>query len=823
MEKLLQKAKEAGHEEALQEFLWLVNADPDLTALPMVSQNVLEVIHTAKRVWGTDCDPEWGFDAWQKALAWVVQEKDSLVQAVGPEFAAVFTESGRHPLMGCIKRHSVYGTMCNSDPRKEQEHNFRLLQAHLLVAQVVLMRRHHPDPLKRSLTSSGDPLHTHADPYEAALAVRRFSADPLLDVITHLPVQLLPNRFVVAVTEITLNNREAIRRVGHLRVFLEKAFRERKQKQRNPGFGGSGGSGEWIDGGKTEFECRIVDHDNGNEPSAESGSSRRHPVFLRQSNRVTLTRAQMNELLDLDDYPFEDMDEEEVVAAGHDDPGFAREPGDFQEASGAWANHVEMANQLFPWSYGHLITAELRDLLVNLPRELLSAAGSRFLTRKEIAELEVLALAQVMFWTSSTVERACNIRFLKHRGASGNVDLALVPGSGSQPHRWRLRPILPRCRRPQVLDTRGMDRQRDDFLELPDIAFGSRLLLEFIRHQEISSPRSSARIFRKPLKWYKQHLDEILRTVSSDPRVTNTAIANFMMQRILIRAKGDLTATAMISGRDIPLARVRLFYACRSVQKLQELYLAEVAALSRDLDSDRKCIRRSQAAVANRYIGHRQCPTLDAVRNAVCGVIGALVAASQRLNDEQSRRYHNLYTLYSIWMFSYCTGIRGVRTPYLSDADIDPASGLCTIADKDGGIGYKTKLVWIPPQLQTQMDFYRDFLSRSPKLTDAGKLACFFVDGQMSPVEVSPQSIEPFMHEFLPFPVNIHRRFVSSELLDRGCPPEVVSAWMGHWHRGEEPWNRFSSFSFREYRDLLNRYLGSLLFEDLKFRPVHAW
>ena len=101
------------------------------------------------------------------------------------------------------------------------------------------------------------------------------------------------------------------------------------------------------------------------------------------------------------------------------------------------------------------------------------------------------------------------------------------------------------------------------------------------------------------------------------------------------------------------------------------------------------------------------------------------------------------------------------------------------------------------------MKFYKDFIACAPHLPRDRKLPCFFLDEDLKPVEVRPKTLVPIMQDFLPFPVNIHRRFVSSELLDAGCPPEIVSAWMGHWHRGEEPWGKFSSFSFHDYVSVL--------------------
>jgi hypothetical protein len=66
---------------------------------------------------------------------------------------------------------------------------------------------------------------------------------------------------------------------------------------------------------------------------------------------------------------------------------------------------------------------------------------------------------------------------------------------------------------------------------------------------------------------------------------------------------------------------------------------------------------------------------------------------------------------------------------------------------------------------------------------------------------------------YQPLPANIHRKFFRTELLERGCPPEVVGAWMGHWLHGEEPYDLYSSFSPLSYSKAITSHLTPLMRE----------
>lgn len=306
-------------------------------------------------------------------------------------------------------------------------------------------------------------------------------------------------------------------------------------------------------------------------------------------------------------------------------------------------------------------------------------------------------------------------------------------------------------------------------------------------------------------------------------RLTESRLARFLFTRLLKASGGDLTATAIITGNAVGLSRVKLFYACPRISRLETLYTQVAESVNEELW---RAMRKEPPKPAqyspcrrNTYIGNRLCPTRDAVRKAITRLQSELQSSGQSSTVEGQQQYHNLLTLYTLWMFSYTTGVRGIRTPYLVLAEIDPVFHLGVLTDKDSGVGYKTRLVRFTPSLIEQMNFYHDFISRSPRSYLLRGAPCFLLRSNLDPVEVRPMTLTPILNEFLPFPVNIHRRFVSSELLDAGCPPEMVSAWMGHWHRGEEPWGKFSSFSFGDYCHALEEFLDPLL-QDLGFRPI---
>jgi hypothetical protein len=839
-----------------------------------VCQNVQESLSIAKETWKISPD-EWKFEPWQNVVAWILEEHDQLTKIIGDGYAAEFDDKGRHPVSKYLKRYSVYAAMCNSqeDQDKECQRSFRLLQAHLLIAHVAAIKKY---KLKitdwESSAAAEDQLKSTANPYLAALAVRYFSHSFNQRLLMDLPVDSPPKYFLEDFSDqqdelstdsepiepTSKNGPTDEERFHKFVVFYQKALGDFEQKTRNVLFPGSGhGGGPRVQGGRSDFRSVIVEDDSDfGDPNIPEGISGRHATV----KRIKITHAQAMALLDVDDYPLEDEDEEQLERTTfdkfNDNLDFHRDPGAYQEASSGQTNHVVMANQIFRWSYGTLATAELHHLIVELPRQmmLLTQTG-RPLTPKELADLDLLALMQVMFWTSSSRERARSLRICRLSTDDKRVALGFIPSSESEGPRWRILAPLPRYPVKQESVPDGMARSWTELLELPDVVDGSLLVRELIKQRNLLGQdsdyvradgsrrrRKSGQVFRWSKAWYKKQLKNLLDNFAADladssgfnqtSRLTEDRISNFMLQRVIVASRADLAVAAIITGRMLPLARVRLFYAYPSVERLQFLFTrvtTEVDSEFRSVSGNAPIISApTQPAFGKErtiYVGNRLCPTLKTVQQAIHRLkqeIGRY-DYSTRENDEELCRYHNIYTFYTMLMFFYCTGVRGIRTPYLGLSEIDPVLGLAKLSDKDSRFGNKTKLVWVPPVLHKQMQLYNDFIDMSPHLSLAAGKPCFFVNNRIKPRVIRPRELTPYMREFLlPFPVNIHRRFISSGLLERGCPPEIVSAWMGHWHRGEEPWGKFSSFSFGEYRRNLKKYLLPIIegFDGLGFRQI---
>lgn len=843
-------AAELGDE--VRAFLCEIDAPANLTALLLVCDHVREALQEARSAWGPSSGIS-ALDSWDRPLTWLLSQSVASNLAVLCSSASANFTNGRHPLLGWgLQRYPVYSALCNSSNNGVKSTEYRLLQAHLMFANALLMRRHAPVAIYEAYEGGEEILIKCAQSYSAAFAVRLIGLKP--EHLDTLDSTILPQDFAEhcrdldsgeqIYVEVTWGPKSSAHQfhAGDLAIFLEKALEEREQATINASSHYGPGNRLWVSGGISEFDFLVLQ--SGEEifdrfPQGKAHTSRK---------RFSVNRQSAEELLALDDDPLEDEDGEEADDTDRGDLKQDEEPGDYQEVSTSWTNHVEMANQQFSWTFGSLVPEELKDLLVIKPSELLSAAKIRKLTQLERLDLEVLAFIQVMFWTGSSVERTRNLKVVYTFSKDQNDELLLKPATNSDCARWRIQAPLPDYKQEQTKPVHGVDRDRTTYLELPDVAGGSELVfaLRALQESEAASEQSPrtpdpTRVFRAGSRQYRAAVNRRCRDNERSPRLNAERISKCMVQRVLQESKGDYSATAIVTGNDLNLATVRLFYACRSVRKLQRRYLKSALSLSRNLGRilpDRKGRPKIFLEKPNNYIGNRICPTLESLKEAVISLIDDIRACEERSRKNHAVDHHNLFTLYTIWFFSYTTGIRGIRTPYLPLAEIDRKSCIATITDKDTGLGYRTKLTWISPDLIKQMDSYQDFLSRSlrfPKedsesivsrsvrIKKRNPWPCFFVDDQMNPLAVRPKTLEPIMRKYLSFPVNIHRRVVSSELLDRGCPPEVVSAWMGHWHRGEEPWAKFSTFAFSEYRHCLEQYLVPFLSKELGFGVVNTY
>lgn len=108
------------------------------------------------------------------------------------------------------------------------------------------------------------------------------------------------------------------------------------------------------------------------------------------------------------------------------------------------------------------------------------------------------------------------------------------------------------------------------------------------------------------------------------------------------------------------------------------------------------------------------------------------------------------------------------------------------------------------------------FASRQKDITgrrlDRKTPSLFFIQNDLNGLEVRPKWIKKLMtHMDYGLPVNANRHYLRTNLLDRGCPIEVINAFMGHWESGVEPWGMYSGLSPLVYRNHLFSHLLCLM------------
>jgi hypothetical protein len=272
----------------------------------------------------------------------------------------------------------------------------------------------------------------------------------------------------------------------------------------------------------------------------------------------------------------------------------------------------------------------------------------------------------------------------------------------------------------------------------------------------------------------------------------------------------DVIAAKIITGFDSRVSRVAMFYACRSQANINRIFHKCATRLLlkiwKESGIDKEAPKEfSRADWHARYIGVRLCPTKQAVRKGVTRIIRRMHQPGVKLAE-----YHNLLTLYTVLFFGYATLIRGIRDPLVLPEAISPLTHMALVRDKTSDSGDKAKYVYIPEPLKEQLRFFGKHLERPDLIQYPGCTFYFYKeDGGFE--EVSPSTVAARMREFIPFPAAVHRRVSFNELLEAGCPPEVVRVCMGHSTIGDEPWSGSSTFSYRRYRGILAPYIESLL------------
>lgn len=298
----------------------------------------------------------------------------------------------------------------------------------------------------------------------------------------------------------------------------------------------------------------------------------------------------------------------------------------------------------------------------------------------------------------------------------------------------------------------------------------------------------------------------------------------------------------------VPISRLQALYrgACA------HLYRLAGRAEQRALESTPVRTPKHDAT----YVGSLHVPTRASVRNTVLGVCDSVRQLGAKPGTGHAER-HNTYTAYVAFFLLATTGLRGVSTLLPAHFDIDDATGLCFVSDKDSEGYQQARIVWLHPMLLEQLEAYTMHLVRlrqylalvNPKSIDhldarlrvaplssynspsrshdtqalgAISPTLFLLTTQGSqPTPTFPSEIQHLLGSAWQLRLGALRHFVRTELMHRGVPGPVINAALGHGERGEAPWDRFSSLPPLKWQQAAGAAITAIC-DDMGFQVLKS-
>ncbi len=807
-------ARNAGiNPEFIRDMLWLTAAPDHLLSLTVAADTLIRILDNAPPSWSAEVHAI-GINQWRTALEWILSEKEILVAEIGPHLDKQHNSTGRNPLSGSgITEYPFYSVLTEIRPQAPLDTPFILLVGQLLLAYATELREQSTRAGYENATElPWNPLENSVN--HAALAVRRLSEKKYLHELQVLPVSQGPDGFASSLeflaepsSTIIQSDRENLWR------FLQKCWGQRPWNDHYAGGGGGSGGHKWV-GGRWEVASRLLLEprtlDEGEDPAFKWGS-----VDI-VSSKILRKRKQIEELES--DIAPDESEQDEIAILNH----FPCDEGKIDlgaqaRVALAKARHLKKANQLIPWSYEGLTVdeiAKLRTIIQNETGRLLSQQWGNAAQK----ELETLFLLVIMLWTGSDVERALQTIVWRSDLAHPPVlGLGIYLDTSQTQCCWVLRAMTPEYQS-DCIGTPQQLRPLAKQVFLPTLP-GLFKMVERIT-QTRKNHAHGQKLFKTPLDELHKEAKKWLKYQFPDGRLSLGRIAKTLWNQVY-QFTGDPVIASCITAMDHPLARVRLFYTSPKIQYLKKIYLDSVIPRNNrvrkaaGLDYKQQIMWTPDSSSIDEAVGARLCPTVVAVTQMFAGLVSDIQVAKEYTDQSGFVRFHNLFTLYVVQFFAYSTSCRAIKTPFLSLKEVDRKNGLAKLADKDDGTLSKTRLVWLPEKLIRQMEIYENHLLAvrthlGAWSEDIANEPCFFLDEENRPQWVRPKSIEPLLMGYLNVRANTHRRFLRTELIERGCTAEVVDSLMGHWYQGEEPHGCFSSFNFGSYLVELKKYLPAL-------------
>lgn len=725
-----------------------------------------------------------------------------------PEWSKTLTKSGIKPLTGFYKTHPFYVTLWTQPSGPLAQEKYYLLLAHISLASASLIKNiDNKDKVQNSIRSSLTVLRSMAKAEDS-------------DKLEKLPnLNVPPQELLYA-----LMNAEKYRSTYEAFTPLLNYYLDyRKPHSR------SAPLTRYLKN-PARLECSQAN----NDPSSEVA-----PNLIEILKIPTLEKEQV------------DTHESEGCIANEDDSGieiavsstYRKSPITLQQKASYGkkaSNQLTQRNQLLPCRWERLSLFEVSAFLTSLS-DLVGRKKKSYYALPNIDVEELTAVMLTIFWRSLRLEQLVEQEYYQQPiSAKYTPSIAgYVKTSGACGH-WLVKPALP-SRKLKLEDS-----QAEQALPLQD-CYEIQSGIGVERYIDIYAEKKNGKLFPAPLKWYEKISSTFLSKVNHihNTRLTVPRIGDYIYDNISRREGSDLTTAMYLTGRQHFLGVNPSYYTAIKVSRLQNVYHEVCLDIQNQHFNERG--KPPQIYVyepfpeTTNFVGSPLVPKQETVQHLV-NVLRAKLVSLQTENPSilKLMRLHNSMTRYTSYLVNFCTGFRAVRDPFLSAAEIDWQTGFSILTDKDNEDGYNSRLIWIPPLALTQLKLFREHLNNamdrfsllipdfhrkllSPRRTGPGRHMFFAINGDepksYEMIVAAPTKMNRHIEKIYALPYNSSRHYLRSNLLNTGCPTEVISAFMGHWERGEEPWGTYSGMSPISYRDSLIKHLTPIL-EAAGWEPI---
>jgi hypothetical protein len=845
-----ESAGKAGcNSDALGQILWLIHANNRLPGFIHIAENLLVLCRYAAKSKDPAIDQAM-VARWIDELRWIRRHAKNLpsilFRAEEEDLQEQFRrEKGRNPVLGCATEHGLYRLLWERHPNRDFQRAFRWLQGGALLAHTAIMAYSISPTDWESGAAPGHNLYRIL--YQRSLAVLRFlDGDSVREyVLRTLPLTeeqaMLPNRLRDIVDSIheyrrvpldsTININETHDDLISIATFIEWGFAPQDhdwtERNRDSNSGdnisislsphryarrpGTSGSSTTLKSPVKkpspeifEIECPDDDEEIEDQDNADGEPSLSLSSITRREKKPELER----QIRQAGDLPSECAPETPLDLAA-DETGVAI----------AVAGWQEMNNQLLPWSWKTLTIGELATILIT---------SRKAVTEGDPDALKNFAIINLLLWTGQSLARVLSLQVSSTIPAKPQFELGLAMeaklSENSKHPAWLVRAMTDHCAKDDG-SPNPRARSRIKYITLPDYAGGSAAIQALLDAQGRALPAENpVLLLDDPTKDIEARLNKSLNEMDLQGRVTINRISAVLFQRILDRSADNISAASLITNQAPPLASAKLFYSTPSISSLQLIYRDAVLSLKSDLARTGYQLESpdfSEVSPGSFAVGSALCPAMKTVKEAI-GRLKAQVLECKDGNGPIIFR-HNIYTLYSALYLQFAVGFRGICNPWLSLDQIDFESGIASVQDKGDESGYKTRLLYLPQLVRDQIRNYaqyREYSEFNVLKNQNPPLSCYFVDDDRMAIPLTHSVLEERMKDYLPFPANVGRHFMRTELVERGTPTEIVDTWMGHASRGEEQWGKHSCFSYQEYIRVLDARLVPLL-NELGFESIN--